>query len=245
MCQISFFYQCVAQAPPTTFLAPPTTLLAPPTTFLRTRQRQLSMCRRPGRLIILADTSLLILPARLKQLLHRLIQILEMYHEEDSLITPGAENTAEITDSLTRLLLPAYLSYTADEANWNNAPVVQLMPWEFFLIGQLPEAQLLETAVNLVRYSREERILWLLREEPAEVRQLLTAGLAVRAAAGRLDKAAAGLAVRAAAGRLDRAAAGLAVRAAAGRLDRTVFSLPDKLRTLEFVTPTMAAIFHK
>ncbi len=191
-------------------------------TFLRTRQRQLAMCRRPGRLIILADTSLLILPARLKQLLHRLLGILEMYHEEDSLLSPGAENTAEHTGSLTRLLLPAYLSYIADEANWNNdAAAVQLMPREFFLIGQLPEAQLLESAVNLVKYAPEERVLWLLREEPAEVRQLLTAGLAVRAAAG------------------------LAVRAAAGRLDRTVYSLPDKRRALEFVAPTMAAIFCK
>ncbi len=144
-----------------------------------------------------------------------------MYHEEDCLLTPDAENTAEHADSLTRLLLPAYLSYTADEANWNNAAAGQLMPRDFFLAGQLPEAQLLEEAVNLVKYSREERVLWLLREEPAEVRQLLTAGLAVRAAAG------------------------LAVRAAAGRMDRTVYSLPDKRRAVEFVAPTMATIFHK
>jgi hypothetical protein len=226
-------------APPTTFLAPPTTFLAPPTTFLRTRQRKLAMCRRPGRLIILADTSLLILPARLKQLLRRLIQILEMYHEEDSLLTPGAENTAEHTDSLTRLLLPAYLSYTADEANWNSAPAAQLMPREFFLIGQLAAEQQLEEAVNLVKYSPEERVLWLLREEPAEVRQLLTAGLAVRAAAGLWLLREEPAEVR------QVLTAGLAVRAAAGRLDRTVYSLPDKRRTLEFVTPTMAAIFYK
>ncbi len=152
-----------------------------------------------------------------------------MFHEEDFLLTPGAENTAEHADSLTRLLLPAYLSYTADEANWNSAAAAQLMPREFFLTGQLAAKERLEEAVNLVKYSREERVLWLLREEPAEVLQLLTAGLAVRAAAGRLD----------------RAAAGLAVRAAAGRLDRAVYSLPDRRRTLEFVAPTMAAIFCK